>query len=294
MIHWLKAFRPKTLTAAVVPVLVATALVPALGYELLWWVSGLALFSALCIQLATNLFNDAIDFKKGADQSDRIGPQRVTQSGLYSVRQVMMMGAVFVLLAFVSGIPLVMQGGWPIVAIGLVSLALAYAYTGGPLPLAYLGLGEVFVILFFGLIAVGGVFYLHTMTLHPAALVAGLQVGLLATALLVINNIRDREQDLRAAKKTLAVRFGLKFSRIEILLIYLLALALGVYWFQQGQWLAAFLPLVVWPLVRQIIHQVFFTEPGAHYNELLGKAAVVHILFGAQLVFAFVVMGLMP
>ncbi len=291
MTHWWTAFRPKTLSAAVVPVVVGTALVPTFGGEILWWVTGLALFAALMIQLATNLFNDVIDFKKGADTEARLGPTRVTQSGMISEKGVFWAAIGFLLLAFLAGIPLVLHGGWPIVAIGLVSLFLAYAYTGGPFPLAYLGLGEIFVVLFFGLIAVGGVFYLHTLSFHPAAAVAGLQVGFLATALLVINNIRDREQDLKAHKKTLAVRFGLRFSRVELLLIYLLSFGLGAYWFMQGLWLMAFLPLVVWPLVRQVIHQVFFTQPGAHYNELLGKAAAIHVLFGVQLVFALVVSG---
>src|SRR5687768_8826042 len=137
------ALRPKTLTAAVVPILVATALVKAEGYPVLWWVSVCAMVSALFIQIGTNLVNDAIDFEKGADTAERIGFQRVTQSGLMSSKQVMTGAFVCFACALALGVPLVVRGGFPIVVIGLVSLALAYGYTGGPFPLAYNGLGDL-------------------------------------------------------------------------------------------------------------------------------------------------------
>lgn len=283
---WIMALRPKTLSAAVVPIVVATALVKAEGHEVLWWVSICALLSAVFIQIGTNLVNDAIDFKKGADTEDRIGPQRVTQSGLLKARTVMSGGFVCFGIALLLGIPLVIQGGWPIVVIGLVSLFLGYAYTGGPFPLAYKGLGDLFVILFFGLIAVGGTYYLHTGDISVGALIAGLQVGCLATVLIAINNLRDAPLDARAGKKTLAVRFGIRFARIEILVLVLLPLILGFYWYRGGIWNAAILPLICIPIARRLIMGVFMHPPSPIYNRFLAMAALLQMGFGLLLAIA--------
>ncbi|PCI27500.1 1,4-dihydroxy-2-naphthoate octaprenyltransferase [Candidatus Kaiserbacteria bacterium] len=192
---WVMAFRPKTLTAAVVPVFVATALLLPSDFPIRWWITLAALASALFIQIGTNLINDGIDFKKGADDENRLGPKRATQSGLLKYKTVMAMGFVSFLIAIVCGIPLVMQGGWVIAGIGVVSLICGYAYTGGPYPLAYRGLGDLFVIIFFGIVAVGGVYYLHTEGFHLDALVAGLQVGLLCTVLIAINKFNGAVSD---------------------------------------------------------------------------------------------------
>lgn len=280
---WLMALRPKTLTAAVVPVLVATALVQAEGYSVLWWVSICALLSSICIQIGTNLVNDAIDFKKGADTEKRIGPQRVTQSGLLSSRQVMAGAMVCFLIALLLGIPLVIQGGWPIVGIGLISLFLGYAYTGGPFPLAYHGLGDLFVVLFFGVIAVTGTFYLHTQVWAMSALIAGVQVGLLATVLIAINNLRDAPQDALVNKKTLAVRFGPQFARFEIAVLIVVSVLLGVYWLTRGQTYAAYLPLLTVPFARRLLVDVYTHEASPIYNQFLALAAQIHILFGVSL-----------
>jgi 1,4-dihydroxy-2-naphthoate polyprenyltransferase len=280
---WVMALRPKTLTAALVPIIVATALVKAQGETILWWVSICALFSAFFIQIATNLFNDAIDFKKGADTEKRIGPQRVTQSGVMTSRQVMIGGGLCLFVAFLFGVPLVIHGGWPIVVIGLVSLFLGYAYTGGPFPLAYKGLGDLFVILFFGLIAVGGTYYLHTGHWSFPAMVAGLQVGCLATVLIAVNNLRDAPQDALVHKKTLAVRFGLGFARAEIMILVIAAFALGVYWASQDVKLAAILPIVSFPIARRLILGVFKNEPSPLFNTFLAMAAALHMFFGVLL-----------
>lgn len=281
------ALRPKTLSAAVVPIVVATALVKAEGHEILWWVSVCALLSAVFIQIGTNLVNDAIDFKKGADTEERIGPQRVTQSGLLKPQTVLTGGFVCFGIALLLGIPLVIQGGWPIVGIGLVSLFLGYAYTGGPFPLAYKGLGDLFVILFFGLIAVGGTYYLHTGGVSASSLIAGLQVGCLATVLIAVNNLRDAPQDAKAGKKTLAVRFGIRFARIEILALVLLPLLLGIYWYRYGFWNAAILPLLCIPIARRLIMGVFMHPPSPIYNRFLAMAALLQMGFGVLLAVAF-------
>jgi 1,4-dihydroxy-2-naphthoate octaprenyltransferase len=284
---WLLALRPKTLTAALMPVVVATALVKADHQLVIWWVSACAVLSAMFIQIGTNFVNDAIDFHKGADTETRTGPQRVTQSGLLTSKQVMVGGVLCFVFAALLGVPLVIQGGWPIVGIGLISLFLGYAYTGGPFPLAYKGLGDLFVILFFGVVAVMGTYYLHTGTVTYASLVAGLQIGLLATVLIAINNLRDAPQDALVNKKTLAVRFGVHFARLEIALLAVTPFFFGIYWNVHGNFKAAILPLVGIPIARRLIGGVFQNEPSPIYNKFLAMAAALHMLFGLALAYAF-------
>lgn len=285
---WLLAFRPKTLVAAVVPVSVATAVVVHHGHGVHQLVVFCALIGAMSIQVATNLFNDAIDFHKGADNGERLGPRRVTQSGLLSSRSVFVGGLFFLGIAMLCGIPLVMAGGWPLVVIGLVSMAMAYAYTGGPWPLAYLGLGDLFVVLFFGLIAVVTTYFLQTGETSPDAWVAGLQVGFLATVLIAINNLRDTDGDRKVDKKTLAVRFGKNFVRWEILLLMFLSFGLGAYWYLSSRVLVAFLPLLTLPLAISIARGVFRNEPSPLYNQFLAKAAGLQVAFCALLILALV------
>lgn len=279
---WVLAARPKTLTASLVPIVAATALTQQLGYEVKGFVSVLALLSALAIQIGTNFINDAIDFQKGADTAERVGPQRVTASGLFSPRQVLYAGFLCLLVALLWGIPLVMEGGMPIIWIGLASLFLAYSYTGGPFPLAYLGLGDLFVILFFGVVAVTGLFFIQTGKWLLQPLVLGLQIGFHAAVLIAINNLRDMHQDIKADKKTWAVRFGKKFSRIEISILCLAPYVLNFYWFQTASpWVAlSFLSL---PLALRLVFLVFKTEPGPVYNKYLGMGAGLHLIFGLLL-----------
>ena len=282
----LAAFRPKTLTAAVIPCVAASLLAKSAGEfhgSLLLW----ALLSAICIQIGTNLVNDALDFKKGADTKERIGPQRITQSGVLSYRQVLMLGTLFFILAIAFGIPLVLRGGWPLVIIGLSSVALGYGYTAGPFSLAYLGLGDLFVILFFGLIAVGGMFYLQTLTYTIEAFILGLQIGFLATILIAINNLRDREGDAKVGKKTMAVRTGVRFSKYEITFLIYAPFALNLYWMIEGHWPAGLLPWFVLPLANKLAKNIWNTEPSAVYNSYLGQAAGLHMIFGIILGLGF-------
>ena len=226
---WILASRPKTLSAAVAPVIVGTALAYRdRGGELWWRYAVLALAGAVLIQIATNFINDAIDYKKGADTKARLGPLRVTQAGLLKPDVVMRgaFGALF--LAAVCGIPLIYRGGWPLLVVGLLSLAMAYLYTGGPYPLAYHGLGEIFVLLFFGLIAVGGTYFVLTLDYTRDALISGIAVGSLAVAILAINNLRDLEGDRAAGKRTMAVRIGARGARGEVIFSILLPFALMV------------------------------------------------------------------
>lgn len=289
MKHWLLAFRPKTLTAAVVPILVGTTLVVALGYPVKWWISLFALLASLFIQIGTNLINDAMDFKKGADTHERIGPSRITQQGHANFKTVYSLGLLCFGLALAMGIPLALAGGWPIVAIGILSLICGYAYTGGPFPLAYRGLGDLFVILFFGIIAVSGLTYLHTQEWHIEAILAGLQVGCLATVLIAINNFRDITGDVKANKKTLAVRFGARFVRAEIALLITLSFAVNYYWWSEGFKIAATLSTLALPIGILVVKNIFTHEPSPVFNKFLAQSALLHLVFGALLSLGFAI-----
>lgn len=281
---WLSAFRPKTLTAAIVPIVVGTAVAQALtADEVALWISVFALLASVCIQIATNLVNDAKDFQKGADREDRLGPQRVTQAGHFSAEQVLAGALLFFGLAIAFGIPLVMAGGLPILFVGLASLAAGYAYTGGPFPLAYRGLGDLFVFLFFGLVAVSGMTFLLRGYWSGLAFVAGAQVGLLCTVLIAINNLRDVVSDTRAGKKTMAVRFGKTFVRREITALLMIPYALQLVWWWAGYFWAAVLPLAVLPLALVLIRKIWTTEPSATYNKFLGMSSAHYMAFGVLL-----------
>jgi 1,4-dihydroxy-2-naphthoate octaprenyltransferase len=249
--------------------------------------SALALICAILIQIATNYFNDAIDHAKGADTAERIGPVRATSAGLLSPRAMMTGGAVCLIIAAVLAIPLVLHGGWPILALGFVSLFLAYAYTGGPFPLAYLGLGEIFVVLFFGVFAVAGTFFLNTLEFSWGAVLAGLQIGLLSGVLLSVNNLRDLQTDRAANKRTLAARFGLTFARRENALLVLAPFVLGILWLPLGYLWAFLLPLMTLPLAWWLARACLEAQPARETNQLLAQAAALHASFGLLLALAF-------
>lgn len=283
----LLAFRPKTLTAALVPCVAGTALVKAIGLPWDGWVLFYALMASFLIQIGTNLVNDAVDFKKGADTEKRIGPQRITQAGILSANQVMLLGSLCFALAVLCGVPLVLKGGWVIVAIGVASVLMGYSYTAGPFPLAYLGLGDLFVIIFFGLLAVTGIVFLNTGEWLSEAFVLGLQIGLHATVLIAINNLRDHGGDRLVNKKTLAVRFGVKFSRWEIAVLAFLPFVLNLYWWFEGFKIAAIVSMFALPMAVKITKNVFATEPSPAYNKFLAQAAGLHLLFGILIAIGF-------
>jgi len=267
------------LSAAVVPIFVGSALSYAkLGLISLYLII-CCLLSALFIQVATNLFNDAEDFKKGADTTTRLGPQRGTQSGMLSYMQVSIGAIICLLLATLFGVPLVISGGMPIVVIGLVSLFFAYAYTGGPAPLAYVGLGDIFVLIFFGLIAVGGVYYIQSGQYDLGAFIAGLQAGSLATVLIVVNNMRDHVQDKIVGKMTLAARFGLKFSYYEVCALYALPYILLAYWFFEGFYIASLAPLITIIFAYKLVKKIKQTKPSSHYNIFLASSSKIFLMY---------------
>ncbi len=275
----LLAARPKTLPAAVVPVWTGCALVWKLNGSLDWRLAIATLLGALFIQIATNFFNDAIDARKGADTEKRLGPQRVTASGLMSPSTVMNLGLLFLLLATLCGVVLILERGWPIVAIGIPSMLLAYGYTGGPFPLAYRGMGELFVIAFFGLVAVAGTVFVQTGEWAHEALLLGTQVGLLSAVLISINNLRDREEDATTGKRTLAVRFGPKVMMAIIWIEIKVAAFLGLVWMAWGHPALLIASLPVLMLGMRILWGVFTQPPGPAFNRLLALAGLQLVLF---------------
>lgn len=264
---WILAARPKTLSASVVPVLVGTALARSID----WKIFLCALLGALLIQVGTNLVNDALDFKRGADTATRLGPLRVTQAGLLSSDAVLYGAYVCFFLAALCGIPLIIRAGWPLLAIGVASIIAAYAYTGGPYPLAYHGLGELFVLVFFGFVAVGGSYYVQRLQLDWKALVAGFAVGCLAVALLAINNLRDIGNDRASNKKTLAVRFGEMFGRMEIAICVAMAFVAAT--------IITWVPLIALPLAIVLLRLVQHAK-GAELNRCLALAGALQWAFG--------------
>jgi 1,4-dihydroxy-2-naphthoate octaprenyltransferase len=283
---WILATRPRTLGAALIPVLAGCALAISIS-AFDPSVSALILASAILIQIATNYFNDAIDHAKGADTAERLGPVRATSAGLLSARAMMTGGAVCLIIATILAVPLVLHGGWPILALGIVSLVLSYAYTGGPFPLAYLGLGEIFVVLFFGVFAVTGTFFLNTLEFSSGAVLAGLQIGLHSSVLLAVNNLRDLETDRAANKKTLAARFGLTFARRENASLVIAPFLLGLAWLPLGYLWAFLLPLITLPLAWWLARACLAATPDRRVNQLLAQAAALHATFGLLLALAF-------
>lgn len=277
----LLATRPKTLPAAIVPVWAGCALAWKLTGKFSLPLALATVGGAVFIQIATNLFNDAIDATKGADTERRAGPTRVTASGLLSRRTVMVAAAAFLGLAIACGVVLFQAAGWPILAIGIPSLYLAYGYTGGPFPLAYRGMGELFVILFFGLVAVGGTVFIQALEWRPEALLLGGQIGLLSAALISINNLRDREEDGTTGKRTLAVRLGPKPARVIVWLEIKLAAFLGLAWFAFGlPWLVlASFPML--SLGMRLSWGALTMPEGRGMNLLLAMAAGQLVTFAA-------------
>lgn len=279
---WLQAIRPKTLTAGIAPVLIGTGL--AYGRGVGRFLPALAaLCGALLIQIGTNLANDYYDCKRGADTAERLGPVRVTQSGLISPNAVLAGAAMSFAAACLVGLYLVAVGGWPIAALGVVSLLSGYAYTGGPAPLAYLGLGDLFVLAFFGFGAVAGTYFVQAGDLTPAVIGAAVPAGALGTAILVVNNLRDEITDRKAGKRTLVVRWGSRAGKIEYCAMLAAAFASPLVLWSAGlargwvllPWLSA--PLVVSPLRRVL------TQQGAALNPGLGATARLQLAFGILL-----------
>lgn len=281
---WIMAMRPKTLVAGAIPILVG-AFCSALPFSKMnWGILFSALLFSVLTQLSVNLINDALDFKKGKDTKNRVGPTRVTQSGLLTSSQVLSGGFALLFLAFLVSIPLILKGGVPIFALVVASLMCSYLYTGGPYPLAYIGLGEVFVLLFYGFAAVISSYYLQTGKVSPDSIVASLQIGLLATVLIAINNLRDIHEDRSTGKRTLAARFGITFGKWEITLLIVLPFLLNGYWYFTERYLAFFLPSTALLIAYNLVRGIWKHSPSRLYNRFLGESSLLLAIFGLMLV----------
>jgi len=270
---WWMAARPRTLVVAIGPIAVGTAVAASeAGARFLPALAALA--CVVLLQMGSNFANDVYDFEKGADTDKRVGPARATQLGLLTPEQMKRgMWAVFAAATLV-GSYLVAVAGWPIVAIGVVSIVAAIAYTGGPWPFGYHGLGDPMVFLFFGVVAVTGASYVQTLELSSTAVLASLPVGALATATLVVNNVRDRETDLEAGKRTLAVRLGARGGRIEYVLLVALAYwMLPVFYLLCDRSALVFLPLATLPTACRLLDRVFHNRDGPTLNSALAGTA---------------------
>jgi len=281
---WVLAARPATLPAAAVPVLVGTAAATGEGFVFRPTVFAVTLLCALLIQVGTNFANDYSDFVRGADTNARLGPVRVTQSGLLSQSAVRSGIIVAFGAAVLLGAWLVWVGGWPIIAIGVLSVLSGLAYTGGPFPLGYHGLGDVFVFLFFGVIAVTGTAYLQSGEWSLYALALSIPVGLLVTNILVVNNLRDRETDIIAGKRTLAVRIGDRATRAQYAGFAALAYVVPVFLATMGDFAPALLlPILTLPLAFVLVKRVLGGASGRELNPLLEQSGKLLLFFGVLL-----------
>jgi len=277
------ATRPRTLPAAVAPVLVGTAMAIADGKFALWPAAA-AMAVALLLQIGVNLANDYFDYIKGIDTRDRLGPPRVTQSGLIPARQVKTGILVVIILSTIPGLYLASVGGWPVILIGLFCFSAALAYSGGPFPLASHGLGDIFVFIFFGLVAVCGTYYVQALQLTPMVWLMGAIQGLLITAILVVNNLRDIQTDRRSGKRTLAVMIGERGSRIEYLLLLAIAYAIPfILWLGGVSSAWVILPLLSLPLAIYLARLIWKSSGGPVLNEALAHTAKLVLVYSLLL-----------
>ncbi|MGV3527038.1 MAG: 1,4-dihydroxy-2-naphthoate polyprenyltransferase [Candidatus Sericytochromatia bacterium] len=269
---WWLAARPRTLGAALAPVLIGTALALGNGHRE-WLAAFAAALGATLIQIGTNFANDYFDFRKGADTPERVGPMRVTQAGLVSPEAVRNAFVICFALVALPGLYLLYRGGWPIGVVGVLSVLSGILYTGGPFALAYLGLGDLFVLIFFGLVATGGSYYVQAGDLPPQVLLAGLAPGLLSMAILTVNNLRDRLTDVRSHKNTLVVRFGPGFARAEYLFCWLGAAAVPwlIYLGTEAQAPGSLLASAVIVLAIPALRKVFRLDADPALNPVLGE-----------------------
>jgi 1,4-dihydroxy-2-naphthoate octaprenyltransferase len=276
---WMLATRPRTLPAAVAPVVLGSAIAIA-DKNFVWLPAVAALIVALLLQIGSNLANDYFDYLKGIDTQDRLGPPRVTQSGLIPAKQVKTGMILTLILSLIPGIYLLTVGGLPVLFIGLACICAALAYSGGPFPLASYGLGDLFVFIFFGLIAVCGTYYVQALQLTPLVWLMGVIEGLLITAILVVNNLRDIQSDRQTGKRTLAVIIGIRGSRIEYVLLLAGAYAIPIILWLSGRMSAwVLLPLTSMPTALALMRLIWKNPGDPILNQALAKTAKLALVY---------------
>ncbi len=280
---WMLATRPRTLPAAIAPVVLGSATAVA-DKSFAWLPAVAALIVALLLQITVNLANDYFDYLKGIDTQDRLGPPRVTQSGLIPAKQVKAGMILTLTLSLIPGIYLLTIGGLPVFIIGLACFCAALAYSGGPFPLASHGLGDLFVFIFFGLVAVCGTYYVQALNLTPLVWLMGVIEGLLITAILVVNNLRDIQSDRQTGKRTLAVIIGKRGSKVEYVLLLAGAYAIPIILWLSG-WMSAWvmLPLISLPTALSLMHLIWKNPADPILNQALAKTAKLALIYSLLL-----------
>jgi 1,4-dihydroxy-2-naphthoate octaprenyltransferase len=277
---WLMAARPRTLGAALAPVMIGTALAFGDGYRA-WLAALAAALGATLIQIGTNFANDYFDFIKGTDTAERLGPTRVTQAGLMSPLKIRNAFLLTFALCGLPGLYLIYIGGWPILLLGLLSIASGILYTAGPFALAYIGLGDLFVLIFFGFAATLGTYYVQTGTISQPAVLASVAPGLLSMAILTVNNLRDRLTDTASRKRTLVVRFGPDFARVEYLCCWFGAAAMPwlIYFTTPAKAPFSLLASGVIVLAIPAIRKVLELDANPALNPILGQTGKLLLIY---------------
>lgn len=285
---WMLATRPRTLPAAVSPVMVGTAMAVADG-KFEFMPAFAALLGALLLQIGVNLANDYFDFKKGIDTSERLGPVRVTQSGLIPLDRVRLAMIIIFIGALAVGLYLTAIAGWPVLAVGMACILASLAYSGGPFPLASHGLGDLFVFIFFGLVAVCGTYYVQALQVTTQVLWLSVPVGFLITAIIVVNNLRDIPTDRKSGKNTLAVILGEDGAKLEYLLLVIGAYIMpAAFFFSGGFSVWVLLPLISIPMSIPNIIAVY-KDKGPSLNKVLAKTAALSLVFSLLLAAGLVI-----
>lgn len=280
---WIMASRPRTLPAALAPVVVGSAMALA-DKSFVWLPAVAALLVALLLQVGVNLANDYFDYLKGIDTQDRLGPPRVTQSGLIPPKQVRSAMILTIFLSAIPGTYLLVRGGWPVIIIGIACVVAILAYSGGPYPLASHGLGDLFVFIFFGLVAVCGTYYVQVLHLTPIVWLLGVIEGLLITAILVVNNLRDIQTDRQTGKRTLAVTIGDRGCRIEYVALLAIAYAIPIVLWLSGRMSAwVILPLLSLPLAISLMRLIWQSPADPILNQALVKTVRLALFYSLLL-----------
>jgi len=284
--YWIRACRPETLSISIAPVLAGTGLAWAQTAMLDWTIFLLVFIAAALIQMGTNLHNDSANSEPGGDAHEtRLGPARATEQGWLTVAQVRTGALSCFCLAGAAGIYLVVQGGWPILLAGLASIAAGWSYSGGPRPIAYTPLGELFVLIFFGIVAVVGSYYLQVGSFSYTALLTGLIIGMPAAAVLAVDNYRDLHSDCRVGRRTFVIRFGLRAARIEYTLLMILPFTLlPLVTSSVAPKLTTALPFVALPWVFFLVYRFWKELPGPVFNGYMVATARVQLFLAGLLV----------
>ena len=268
---WILACRFRTLPAAISPVIVGFSLaIHDQNFEIVVFL--ITLLASVLIQIGSNFANDVYDFLKGSDREDRLGPKRATQSGLISPQKMKIGMWVIFGLSIIAGSYLAIVGGWPIVIIGLLSILSAITYTGGPYPFGYNGWGDFFVFIFFGVIAVPGTYYLQTGFVTLESFLLGIALGSLSTAILIVNNLRDADTDVKSGKRTLAVRLGKDFVKAEYLVMIFISFIVPIYIIQVSNKLSICIIFFLLPNAFKHIYYIY-TKTGTSLNSVLNSTA---------------------